>query len=72
MNPLALLPMLAWWRRNPRLLQVSSLLVHVILPVVAVFEFWSLLPQRNAHWIALLLPIHVALYLACRPVQWGK
>jgi len=34
-----------------------------VMALIALFVYWlSALPQRNAHWIALLLPIHVALW----------
>ncbi|HVI57441.1 MAG TPA: DUF4105 domain-containing protein [Luteimonas sp.] len=35
--------------------------------VVALFMLWlPVVPQRNAHWIALLLPVHAGLWLALR------
>jgi hypothetical protein len=31
-------------------------------PIVALFLHWlPVLPQRNAHWIALMLPLHAGL-----------
>jgi len=37
------------------------------LAVAAVFLHWlPVLPQRNAHWIALLLPLHAGLLLGFR------
>ena len=36
--------------------------------VIALFLHWlPVLPQRNAAWLALLLPVHAALFLALRP-----
>jgi len=42
----------------------SGLLALVALSaVIALFVYWlSALPQRNLHWISLLLPIHIALW----------
>ena len=46
---------------------------HVLLGTVAalallgMFAHWlPVLPQRNAHWIALLVPIHAGLWTALR------
>ena len=40
------------------------LIAPVALAVAALFLHWlPLLPQRNAHWIALLLPLHLGLLL---------
>ena len=40
------------------------MIAAVALAVVALFLHWlPLLPQRNAHWIALLLPLHLGLLL---------
>ena len=41
-----------------------GLIAAVALAVAALFLHWlPLLPQRNAHWIALLLPLHLGLLL---------
>lgn len=41
--------------------------VFAIAPVVALFMHWlSAVPQQNAAWLALMLPIHVALLFALR------
>jgi hypothetical protein len=43
------------------------LMVPVVLATAALFLHWlPVLPQRNAHWIALLLPLHAGLLLALR------
>jgi hypothetical protein len=43
------------------------LIAPVALAVAAVFLHWlPVLPQRNAHWIALLLPLHAGLLLGFR------
>jgi len=34
-----------------------------LMALIALFVYWlSALPQRNLHWIALLLPVHAALW----------
>ncbi|MFC3550140.1 DUF4105 domain-containing protein [Lysobacter cavernae] len=39
----------------------------VLLAVIALFAYWlPVYPQRNAHWVALLLPAHAGLWLALR------
>ena len=41
--------------------------VHAIGAVLGLFLYWlPVYPQRNAHWIALLLPIHLGLLQAFR------
>ena len=37
-----------------------SLLLMLVCAIIAVLQLWlaSAMPQRNAHWIALLLPWH--------------
>jgi hypothetical protein len=44
-----------------------ALLVPVVLAVIALFVHWlPAVPQRNGHWIALLLPLHVGLLVGFR------
>lgn len=65
-NPLGLLLLPGAWRRvrgraGGRWF-VAVLVAMAACAVVALFLHWlPLQPQRNAHWIALLLPIHLAL-----------
>ncbi|GAA5077546.1 DUF4105 domain-containing protein [Lysobacter panacisoli] len=48
-----------WFRRLLALIAAGA--------VLALFVYWlPVLPQRNAHWIALLLPIHLGLLQAFR------
>ena len=48
--------------RTPGKVFHYTLIAPVVLAVAALFLHWlPLQPQRNAHWIALLLPLHVAL-----------
>jgi len=43
------------------------LAIIALSAVMALFGYWlSALPQRNAHWISLLLPIHLALWQSFR------
>ena len=70
LSPLALIPLLFYWRRNPRLLQLSAAVVHVALPVIGLFDKWMFDPQQNAHWLALLVPVHFAIYLALAEIKW--
>lgn len=43
------------------------LIATLALAVAALFLYWlPVLPQRNAHWIALLLPLHLGLLLGFR------
>jgi Domain of unknown function (DUF4105) len=70
-NPLCLLLLPGGWRiargRVPGLWFRRWLALIVVGGVVALFMLWlPLAPQRNAHWIALLLPIHAGLWLALR------
>ena len=49
---------------------ISSALLMVLIAALAaigLFAHWlPLAPQRNAHWIALLLPIHLGLLAGLR------
>jgi len=62
---LALLPggwHLARGRAPGRVFGVVLALI-ALSAVIALFVYWlSALPQRNAHWISLLLPVHAALW----------
>jgi len=43
------------------------LIAILALAVVALFLFWlPVMPQRNAHWIALMLPLHLGMALGFR------
>jgi hypothetical protein len=74
-NPLCLLLLPGGWRiargRAPGPWFGRWLAVVVACTVVALFLLWlPVVPQRNAPWIALLLPVHVGLWLALgRPGQ---
>ena len=76
-NNLLLLSPLSWlllpgaWRvlrgRDPGVWFRRWLAVIAIGAVVALFLYWlPVYPQRNAHWVALLLPIHLGLLQAFR------
>src|SRR5690606_19355830 len=72
-NPLCLLLLPAGWRiargRAAGAWFGRWLLAVAACTVVALFLLWlPVLPQRNAPWIALLLPIHAALWLGLRPL----
>ena len=46
---------------------VFTWLAPVVLAGAALFFYWlPILPQRNAHWVALLLPLHLGLLLGFR------
>lgn len=60
--------------RAPSPLFRGMLLLVAVLAVLACLPLWlQVAPQRNGHWIALLLPLHAALALAfrhrCRPAS---
>ena len=66
MNPLCLLLLPGAWAKlrgrlaSPRFR--ALLLAVAVLAALACLPLWlQVLPQRNAHWIALLLPLHLAL-----------
>lgn len=74
---LLLLPPTAWlllpgaWRslrgRAPGAVFRAVLGLQAAAAVAALFVHWlSLVPQANAHWIALLLPLHLALLAGAR------
>ncbi|WP_101925897.1 MULTISPECIES: DUF4105 domain-containing protein [Luteimonas] len=70
-NPLCLLLLPGGWRiaqgRAAGRLFVATLWALVACGIAALFLHWlPVLPQRNAAWLALLLPVHVALLLAFR------
>lgn len=72
LNPLCWLLLLGAWTvlrgRVPGRWFGFTLIAVVACAVIALFVHWlPLLPQRNAHWIALLLPIHAALAWV-----WGR
>ena len=44
----------------------GALIATVVLAILAPFLHWATaVPQANAHWIALLLPMHAAFAIAC-------
>lgn len=70
-NPLCVLLLPGGWRlargRAPGPLFGWALMSIVVIGIVALFLHWlPVLPQRNAAWLSLLLPVHVALMLAFR------
>ncbi|TKS55340.1 DUF4105 domain-containing protein [Luteimonas yindakuii] len=74
-NPLCVLLLPDAWRllrgRAPSRLLRPLLAVIAALAVIALFLHWlPVQPQRNVHWIALLLPLHAAWWwaLPARPV----
>ncbi|UNK41676.1 DUF4105 domain-containing protein [Luteimonas sp. S4-F44] len=71
-NPLCLLLLPGGWRlargRAPGRLFAIVLPTVATLGIVALFLHWlPVLPQRNAAWLSLVLPLHVALLAALRP-----
>ena len=71
-NPLCLLLLPGGWRiargRAAGVWFGRWLTVVMLGTLVALFLLWlPVTPQRNAHWIALLLPIHAGLWFA-----WGR
>ena len=70
-NPLCALLLPGGWRivrgRAPGRMFAWTLAAVVLCGVVAVFLHWlPVLPQRNAAWLSLLMPVHVALLVALR------
>ncbi|MET0329570.1 MAG: DUF4105 domain-containing protein [Luteimonas sp.] len=70
-NPLCLLLLPGGWRiargRAPGAAFKWALTAVVVCGVVAVFLHWlPVLPQRNAAWLSLLMPVHVALFWVLR------
>jgi Domain of unknown function (DUF4105) len=69
LSPLSWLLLPGGWRlargRTAGRLFRLALMATVILAVLAPFLHWAAaMPQTNAHWIALLLPVHVAFGIA--------
>lgn len=70
-NPLCLLLLPGGWRiargRPPGALFGWMLATVLLCGVAALFLHWlPVLPQRNAAWLSLLMPVHVALFWALR------
>jgi len=68
-NPLCLLLLPGGWRiargRAPGAMFRTVLALVLLGGVIALFLHWlPVLPQRNAPWLALLLPVHAALFWA--------
>ena len=77
LNPLALLCAWFYWRApksafNVRGLQASVILVDMVLPLLGMFMLWLTVRngQSNAHWIALMVPLHFGLFFGVRHLQW--
>jgi hypothetical protein len=73
-DPLALLGLAGAWRvargRAPGRLMPRLLPVLAGLALVAVFLLWlDFAAQANARWIALMLPLHVGLWLGLRTAR---
>jgi hypothetical protein len=71
LSPLSWLLLPGAWRvlrgRDPGTWFVRWLAVIAVGAVLALFMYWlPVYPQRNGHWIALLLPIHLGLLQAFR------
>ena len=71
LSPLCLLLLPGGWAvlrgRPPSRLFPGVLLLVAALAALACLPLWlQVQPQRNGHWIALLLPLHAALALAWR------
>ena len=69
LSPLSWLLLPGGWRlargRSPGRLFRLALMATVTLAILAPFLHWIVaVPQSNAHWIVLLLPIHAALGIA--------
>jgi hypothetical protein len=69
LNPLSWMLLPGGWRlargRAPGRLFNAALMASVFCAVLAPFLHWVVaVPQANGHWIALLLPIHVAFAIA--------
>ena len=75
LNPVCLLLLPGAWAllrdRRPSVRFRRLLLVVAILAALACVPLWlQVLPQRNGHWIALLLPIHAAFaWIWSRPAR---
>ena len=71
LNPLCWLAFPGGWAvlrgRAPGRWFGGVLAVLALVAAIGLFVHWlPALPQRNTHWIALLLPIHVGLWLGLR------
>lgn len=71
LNPLAWTLLPGAWRvlrgRAPGRWFKQVLLAAVVLGVIGTFAHWlAVLPQQNSHWLALLLPLHIGLWLGLR------
>lgn len=71
LNPLCWLALPGGWAvlrgRAPGRWFGGVLAVLALVAAIGLFVHWlPVLPQRNTHWIALLLPIHVGLWLGLR------
>lgn len=71
LNPLAWTLLPGAWRllrgRAPGRWFKCVLLAAVVLGVIGTFVHWlAAMPQQNSHWIALLLPLHIGLWLGLR------
>jgi len=67
LSPLCLALLPGGWRlargRVPGRVFGGLLAVIALSAVIALFIYWlSALPQRNIHWISLLLPVHIGLW----------
>ena len=76
-NPLCVLLLPDAWRllrgRAPWGLLRPVLAAVAALAVVGLFLHWlPVQPQRNVHWIALLLPLHVAWWWALAPERTAR
>jgi len=74
LSPLSLALLPGGWKlargRVPGQLFGRLLALIALLAVIAVFVHWlSALPQRNAHWLSLLLPVHLALWWRLHRLQ---
>lgn len=76
-NPLALLCIWFYWRApkslgSSRALQIAVTVVDLALPLIGMFVYWLMMGrgQSNAHWIALMVPVHLGLYFGVRHLQW--
>lgn len=74
MSPLCWLSLPGAWQvlrgRRPGAWLPRLLLVVAALPLAALFFYWlQVYPQRNLHWIVLLAPVHIGLWMAFRRIR---